>query len=876
MFAMCQSMSTKDIIDTISVILTERGMYMDNKLYKLMDWPAIEEIVYSESSHPKSILGGHRVKEGFLVQVFRPDAVSVSISVSERKRKIQMEKVDDAGFFASLIPLRKDVKYTLDIEDRNGIVNKCHDPYSFDEYDDNKTLFNRFIEGTEDRAYRLFGGHECKKDGIVGTLFRTWAPSALRVSVVGDFNNWDGRVYQMERICENGIYELFIPSLMAGTEYMYEIKFHGSNTVVKSDPYAMSATEHADAHSVVTGEYSGTAGKKVSYATDMKETIGTKAAILVKKTGSKRKINNTADSVKKTLPVEALSILEVRVKDIADIIGKDADYVSIADWIAEYVSKTGYTHIQIMCDDNVFSQKGYSYAASCYYVPTTRYGKADKFRQLIDKLHAAGIGVILEWNGAYYGSDVRGIDNYDGGSCYGYLKPVLDRKKNRNVTTFAYEKGEVRSFLISDLAMWIDEYHIDGIRLTDTATMLYLDYGKNPGEWTPNMYGGNENLDGIDFIKQMNAYIHSKDRYIISIADESSRWPGVTSNGVDSLGFDYKLNDGMAEEFREFIKQDPLFRKGMYNRLTYEMFYHYKERFMTALSYDALADNSMYELAAGNTVESKLSDMRAALGYMYTYPGTKCISFGNDTGILMTDEDNAAMSWERISYTEYEKMLSYINRLNGLYKSEKALYELDDKEDGFTWIDNYNAAETVLAYERISADNDKLLVVVNFTPVMRKDYILHVPSMGKYKLILDSSSSEYGTDAEQKSKDIICSLIDEDNDGRYELNICIPPSAIVIYRYEPYSDVEIKELRIKNEARAAKIEAEKKVELAKKLAIKADEEAKRAAEAEKAAKESLKIARQAQDEAEKKAKEAVNESIRIDEEMKRKLLELRK
>lgn len=821
---------------------------MDNKLYKLMDWPAIEEIVYSESSHPKRILGGHRTKDGFLVQVFRPDAVQVSISVSERKKKIQMEKVDDAGFFATLIPLRKNVKYVLNIEDKNGIVNVCSDPYSFDDYDEYDTVFNKFMDGTQDKAYQIFGGHECSKDGIAGTLFRTWAPYALRVSVVGDFNNWDGRIHQMERITEHGVYELFIPGLKAGTEYMYEVKFHSRETVLKADPYAMEATRYADAHSVVT-------------------TVSSKASQNGKTKRTAPGVNNAGAT--------ALSILEVRLKDVADIIGSEADYKTMADKLIEYVKATEYTHIQLMSDDSVFSKKGYSYAASGYYVPVTKYGSAHDFKEFIDKMHDADIGVILEWNGAYFGSDMHGIVNFDGGSCYGYLKPGLDKKPYRDVTTFAYDKGEVRSFLLSNLSMWIDEYHIDGIRLTDTATMLYLDYGKRPGEWTPNMYGGNENLDAIEFIKQMNAYIHSKNRNIISIADETSRWPGVTDTDNETLGFDYKLNDGLAEEFREFIKQDPLFRKGVYNKLTYEMFYHYKERFMTSVSYDALDGSSIYELAAGNNKNSRLADIRAALGYIYTYPGAKCISLGNDTGILMTGEESVKEAWNRFQENEYKDMLIYISQLNRMYRSEKALYELDDKEEGFNWIDNYNAAETVLAYERISKDNEKLLIAVNFTPVTREKYILHVPVMGRYRILLDSSRFGDGGENMHDSKEVICSSIETDVNDKYELSISIPSSSIVVYKYEAYSDIEIKELKIKNEAEAAKIEAEKKARMAKELAIMADEEAKKAADAEKLAKESLRLAQKARDEAEKKAKEAVKESVRIDEEMRKRLQELK-
>lgn len=817
---------------------------MDKKLYNLMDWPSIEEVVYSESSHPKRMLGGHRVKEGFLIQVFRPDAVQISLSISERKKSIPMEKVDDAGYFAALIPLKKNVKYTLNIEDKQGIVNKYIDPYSFGEYEESDTLFNKFIEGTEDKAYKLFGGHECKKDDVEGVLFRTWAPNALRVSVVGDFNKWDGRIYQMERICEQGIYELFIPGLKAGTEYMYEIKSHSLTTALKLDPYAMEATRYADAHSVVTG------------STTAKNVRNNKKALSLK--------NNKG----------AVSILEVRLKDIADIIGAEADYSTIADKLIEYVKNTGYTHIQIMSDNGVFSQTGYSYAAACYYVPVTRYGNSTEFRQFINKLHDASIGVLLEWNGAYFGNDSRGIVNYDGGNCYGYLKPRLDRKSYRDVTTFAYEKGEVRSFLISNLSMWFDEYHIDGIRLTDTATMLYLDYGKNPGEWTPNMYGGNDNLDAIEFIKQMNAYIHSRKDGVISIADERSRWPEVTNIEDDSLGFDYKLNDGFEEEFKEFIKQDPLFRKGVYNRLTYEMCYHYKERFMTSLSYDVFENASLYNMVAGNDNKNKLADIRAALGYIYTYPGAKCISLGNDTGILMSGEESIKEAFDRLKDKAYIQMLNYIAELNKLYKTEKALYELDDKEDGFVWVDNYNAAETVLAYERISKAGEKLLIVVNFTPVMRDEYVLHVPERGRFRILLDSNSSEYCDGGETENREVVCSEIEADDNERYELKVSISPSSVAIYRYESYSDIEIKERIIKNEAKAAKIEAEKKAKIANELAIKAQEEAKKAAEAEKKAKESLKLAQLAKSEADKRAAEAAQESIRIDEEMRLKLQQL--
>ena len=446
-----------------------------------------------------------------------------------------------------------------------------------------------------------------------------------------------------------------------------------------------------------------------------------------------------------------------------------------------------------------------------------------------------------------------------------------------NITTFAYEKGEVRSFLISAIAMWLDEYNIDGIKITDTATMLYLDYGKNPGEWTPNMYGGNENLDAIEFIKQMNEYVHKRNDGVITIADEKSLWSDVTRNNdnEDSLGFDYKLNDGFNEEFFEFVKQDPLFRKGMYNRVTYEMLYHYKEHFITNLTYEALKDDTLYTMVSGNDDKQRLSDIRAVLGYIYTYPGPVCVSYGNDTGALVSVDDDKMQILSRLEEPAYKQMKAYIKALNTLYTTDNSMYEADSSSDGFEWVDNYNAELTVYSYARYSSDNDMDIVAVNFTPVERKAYELNVPKAGKYKLVFNSDNEEYGGDGKVEAV-VVKSAVEADSNDRYKMFVDIPASAMVVYKYESYTDIEIKEIQIKNEAKAAKVEAEKRVDLARELADKAEEEAVRAANAEKEAKESLRLAQNARKEAEKKALEAVKESERIDEEMKLRLSQLKK
>mgnify|MGYP000052022993 CR=1 FL=1 len=595
-------------------------MQMDNRLYKLMDWPSIEEIVYSESSHPKRILGGHRVKEGFLIQVFRPDAVQIGVSVSERKKNVQMEKVDDAGFFAALIPLKKSVKYVLNIEDKQGHTIRCTDPYSMEDYEDTDTLFNKFIEGTEDKAYRLFGGHECEKDGVSGTLFRTWAPYALRVSVVGDFNNWDGRIYQMERITENGIYELFIPGLCAGTEYMYEMKFHGRETAIKADPYAMEATRYADAHSVVTK----------SDVTDKSQAA---------------KSTNTGAAKKKTFAKSvnkgAVSVLEVKLKDIADIIGTDAAYGTIADKLIEYVKAAGYTHIQIMSDDGVFSHKGYSYAAASYYVPLTKYGSAEDFKQLVNSLHKAGIGVILEWNGAYFGSDMRGIVNFDGGSCYGYLKPRLDKKPYREVTTFAYDKGEVRSFLISNLSMWLDEYDIDGIRL-DVAYCLDFEFLKRLRCHTDSLkkdfFLVGEMLHG-DYNQRMNdEMLHSATNY--------ECYKGLYSS-FNSMNM-FEINHSLLRQFGP------------------ENWTLYKGKHLLCF----VDNHDVTRVASILTNENHLPLIYALL---FGMPGIPCVYYGSEWGAKADKSQGDPALRPSFKEPEFNELSEFISKLADIKKNSKAL-----------------------------------------------------------------------------------------------------------------------------------------------------------------------------------------------------------
>lgn len=822
---------------------------MDNNLYELMNWPDIEEIVYSESSHPKELLGGHICKYGYLIQVFRPDAVSVTISVEGKKKKYPMEKVDEAGFFAVIIPGKKKVSYTVNVESVQGKVTSFADPYSFDNITTPKD-YKLFNAGSETNALNIMGNKVMTVNGVDGTLFTVWAPNALRVSVTGDFNNWDGRVHQMEKIGESGVFELFIPGITAGAEYMYEVKNRASGITQKLDPYCTETTNYINCNSIVSDE----------------QEYRWEDALWMTSRAKKRN-----DS-------KPLSVLEVNLAAWNSIVSGQASYKKISAAILDYVKKTGYTHVEFMPVAEFMGDKAYGYASVSYFSPTSRYGTVKEFKDMINMFHKEGIGVIIDWNASYFGCDSKGISNFDGENCYGYLKPRLEKKPGWNVTTFAYETGAVRSFLLSNVNMWLEEYHVDGVRIDGVASMLYLDYGKQPGQWQPNMYGDNENLEAVMFIKSVNKLIHDRNDGAVSIAEETSGWNNVTeANGGDNLGFDYKWNNYFKDDVISFMDTDPLFRKGKYNKLTDGMLYTYRENFILSFSHDdfSIDKKSVYEIASGSSDKDKLKDIRAVLGYIFTHPGAKMLSMGQDIGINSVWSTDMKSQWKQLEEEKYVEMMRYLKDINDLYRNNTAMYELDSYTEGFEWLENSNSEETVIGYVRRDSKGNEITVVVNFTPVERKDYKLKVSKPGKYKILLNSDDVKYGGDSRVDTK-CIPSMYELNEDNKDILNITIPGSSAVIYGYTPFSQEEIKEIEIRRTAAIAKKEAEDKAREARELAIKADEEAKAAIEAERVAKESCRLAVKASKEAEKRAKEAMEASLRIDEETKRKLDELKK
>lgn len=790
---------------------------MNKNLYGLMNWPEIEEIVYAECDKPKELLGAHVTSKGLLIQIMRPDAVAVKLHIEGRKTAINMEKVDEAGFFAALVSSKKKLSYTYSVEKVNGEVIEYSDPYAFENVT-KADSYKAFLAGEEMNAAGIFGAHERIVNGVSGVLFTVWAPKALSVSVVGEFNKYDGRVHIMQRIDDTGVFELFIPGLEADCEYMYEIKKQGRGTVRKLDPVSRTINTIPVTASVVSDEKA------------LGSYVWNDSAWMLKR---KR------EAAKKT-PV---TVYEVSLDNWSKAEKKE--------YIVDYVKEQGYTHVCLLPVSEYLNEDMDGYSTIGYFAPSHRAGGCDGFKKLVDNFHNAGIGVIMDWNGAYFGTESKGLYDFDGADAYGYLKPSLEKHPDWDVVTFDYKKGAVRSFLMSSVLMWLNDYHIDGIRIDGVASMLYLDYGKQPGTWTPNIYGGNENLDAIEFIKTMNKCIAKRGDGCFTIAEESSGWFGVTAaDNDDSLMFTYKQNSCWTKDFLEFMGTDPLFRKGEYDKLTYGMLYNYGEDFILSLNNDDFREKAFVDMVSGSDEKTHLSDIKAALGFMYAHPGCKMFTAGQDAGI--------------------EKFMAELNKF---YVKNAAMYELDNDPEGFMWLENSNPDETVIAMQRMDSKGNKLVVAVNFTPVKREGYRLHVDVRGKYKEVLNSEWKKFGGD-EKVNGQIIRS--DNDGDDMEYIDVTLPGLSVVIYNCEPYTQLELEEIAVLKRAAVAKQEAMKKAAEAERLELAAAEEAKRAVEARQQAEKACREALEAKEEAVRKAEEAARASEEIDIETKKQLEQLKK
>ena len=694
-------------------------MKMEEKLYDYMDWAEIEAVVYSEENHPRDILGPRVTEDGVLIQAFFPGATRAAVHTIRDGKQTEMVCEDEAGFFAVLLPGKKIPSYTLIYWDGDGNQMEHYDPYAYPmQFTEQEQ--KQFENGICYSIYEKLGAHPVKIDGVSGVYFAVWAPNAIRVSVVGNFNNWDGRAYQMN-LLESGIYELFIPGVRAGDIYKYEIKAKGGLTYLKSDPYANAAQLRPNNASVVVdlGKY---AWQDENWMKKRGVTQGDKAPISVYEVhlGSWKKPDDGREFY---------------------------NYREIAPMLAPYVKELGYTHVELMPVMEHPLDESWGYQVTGYYAPTARYGTPDDFRYFMDTMHQNDIGVILDWVPAHFPRDTFGLSAFDGTCLYEHFDPRQGSHPHWGTLIYNYGRPEVKNFLIANALFWAKEYHVDGIRMDAVASMLYLDYGKQDGEWVANIYGGNENLEAIEFLKHLNSIFKKEFPDALLIAEESTAWPKVTGDLDDEgLGFDYKWNMGWMNDFTEYMKYDPVYRGAHHDQLTFSMVYAYSEKFMLSLSHDEVVHlkGSMYTKMPG-TPEQKMANLRLAYAYQMVHPGKKLLFMGQEFGQEKEWNEKQPLSWELLEDKEHLQLKNYMAALHAFYKANPALYQLDEKPEGFEWINGMEWEKNLLIFlRRTKKKEDTLLVVCNFSNVEYDDFRIGVPYPGKYKEMFNSDAEAYG------------------------------------------------------------------------------------------------------------------------------------
>lgn len=731
---------------------------MTKKLYKMMNWPVIEEIIYSESQDPHATLGPHVQGNGTLIQAFFPGAQKVTLQLTKDMAEKEMELADDDGFFAVWLPVKNVGAYRYIVSYENGSVETMQDAYRHEclitAEDEEK-----FAMGVHYTVYEKLGAHPLNLDGEDGVYFAVWAPNALRVSTVGDFNHWDGRVHQMRKL-PSGIFEIFIPGVKAGDNYKYEIKLKTGLTYLKADPYGNAAQLRPETASVVADLR--------NFKWEDKE--------FIKKRKTFRKEN------------APISVYELYLGSF--LAPKDdeeyANYREIADKLIPYVKEMGYTHVELMPVMEHPLDASWGYQVIGYYAPTARYGTPEDFMYFVNELHKAGIGVILDWVPAHFPRDIYGLSFFDG-TCL-YENPDEQRRSHPHWGTLVFDYGrpEVSNYLIANALFWVEKFHADGIRMDAVASMLYLDYGRNPGEWTANIYGGNENLEAVELIKHLNSMMGKRNPGVLRIAEESTAWPMVTGSLEDGgLGFDLKWNMGWMNDYLDYIKYDPYFRSHHHSELTFSMIYAYSEKFMLVFSHDEAVHgkSSMLGKMPGER-EQKFANLRLTYAYMFTHPGRKLLFMGQDIGEFSEWNEMRQTEWELLKYPDHKGMAALVKKLNELYTTKPALYEWDDKPEGFAWINSINSTENLLTFLRKTRKKESLLVVAaNFSGV-EKQVKIGVPYEGSYKEVLNTDAEEFGGSG-MINKRAKRAVKKEWDDRPYSVSITLAPLSVSILEFRP-------------------------------------------------------------------------------------------
>ena len=756
-------------------------MLTTTKLYDIF------HIVNGEHSDPHTVLGMHEMEEdgrkAVVVRAFLPHAAGITvIDYANKRKKYPMERLH--GFFEVTIADREEwFRYQLEYTDADGNTWRSYDPYSF-----SPTLseFDRhlFGAGTHYEIYEKMGGRLMTHEGARGAAFSVWAPNAKAVSVIGDFNNWDARRSPMRRLGESGIWELFLPAAAEGDKYKFHVTQCDGRVVDKTDPYGVYA-----------------------------EVRPNNASVLYPLKRYKWKDRRWMTARRKyDFRAAPMNIYEVHLGSWKRAEGnRFLSYTELAEQLIPYVKEMGYTHIEMLPVEEHPFDGSWGYQVTGYYAPTSRYGSPDEFKQFVDACHQNGISVILDWVPAHFPKDDFALARFDGTALYEHQDPRLGEHIQWGTYIFNYGRKEVANFLLANALYWMDIFHIDGLRVDAVASLLRLDFCKEEGQWLPNVYGGSENLEAIEFLKHMNSVIAEREPGALMIAEDSTAWPGVTKK-VDEggLGFSLKWNMGWMNDFLSYIKLDPIYRKYHQNKLTFGMAYHYAENFVLVLSHDEVVHtkSSMIGKMPGDVWQS-FANLRLSYGFMMGHPGKKLLFMGGEFAQYSEWSEARSLDWHLLQYADHQEMQAYVKELNHLYAEESAFWAEDFDPNGFQWIECDDAESSIVSFVRRSQEKE-LVFLCNFTPVVHRGFSLGVPQEGVYHERLNSDAARFG------GSDVINAVPLQSRAepaGRcpFRVELDVPPLGMVILeREQPKKQPRTKKPKTRTAANGTKTDAKQK------------------------------------------------------------------
>jgi 1,4-alpha-glucan branching enzyme len=671
----------------------------------------IDRLLAGSHHDPHSVLGVHQVRSGFAARALLPGAKAVALRAGEHR--YPMEPVIDA-LFAVAVPEHPG-DYRLEVE-YDGHSVTADDPYRWlptvGELD-----LHLIGEGRHERLWEVLGArlrsYETPNGVVEGTSFAVWAPNARGVRVIGDFNGWDGRGHPMRSLGSSGVWELFVPGVGAGTCYKFRILGADGNWHEKADPMAFATEKPPATASVVTGS---------AHVWEDDEWVATREAT--------------------QWAAAPMSVYEVHLGSWRP----GLDYRELADQLGDYVLDTGFTHVELLPVSEHPFGGSWGYQVTSYYAPTSRFGSPDDFRYFVDRLHQRGIGVLVDWVPAHFPRDSWALAKFDGTALYEHADPRRGEQPDWGTLVFDFGRNEVRNFLVANALFWIEEFHLDGLRVDAVASMLYLDYSRKEGEWLPNQYGGRENLDAVKFLQELNATVYKRHPGVVMVAEESTAWPGVTRpTHLGGLGFGFKWNMGWMHDTLRYLSHEPIHRAYHHNEMTFSLVYAWSENFVLPLSHDEVVHGkgSLWGRMPGDAW-NKAAGLRSLLAFMWAHPGKQLLFMGGEFGQEGEWSEQRSLDWHLLEEPLHRGVQDLLRALNSVYRSSAALYSQDTSPDGFAWIDANDSGGNVLSFLRLGADGSRLACVANFAGVPHHDYRVGLPTAGRWREVVNTDAEIYG------------------------------------------------------------------------------------------------------------------------------------